>query len=457
MTSNELKLSAPVPSEIRLAELIGALSHALDMTEGQPRGHSVRCCWIGFSLGQSIGYTQEELSDLFYALLLKDLGCSSNAARICQLYLADDLAFKQDFKLIDGSLSQALRFVLGHTGLSANMADRFRAIITILRNGGEISRELIEARCHRGADIARAMRFSPAVCDAIRNLDEHWDGRGKPAGHDRRNIPQMAQIALLAQVADVFFMSSGRQAAVQEIASRSTTWFDPTLVDVFGSLADDDGFWATLKSPDLAARVMALEPQDILRTADDAYLDDVALAFAKVIDAKSPFTSGHSERVAVYTDLIAEALGESAATRRMLRRAALLHDIGKLGISNTILDKPDKLTEEEFAVVRMHPIHSGNILSAIPAFAEIATIGLQHHEKLDGTGYPHHLAAAQIARETRIVTVADIFDALTADRPYRKAMDADKALALMSRDVGTALDQDCFAALSKTMQQAIAA
>jgi HD-GYP domain-containing protein (c-di-GMP phosphodiesterase class II) len=445
------------PPQLRLAELIGALSHALDMTEGQPKGHAVRCCWIGIHLGMALGYTKTELSDLYYALLLKDLGCSSNAARICQLYLANDLDFKKDFKLIDGSLPQALRFVLGHTGLSAPMAERFRAIINILRNGGEISRELIEARCHRGADIARMMRFSPTVCDTIQNLDEHWDGRGKPEGRERRAIPQGAQIALLAQVADVFSTSLGRHAAVKEVQARSTTWFDPSLVEVFEALAEDDVFWDGLAAPDIGARVMELEPQDVRRNADEDYLDDVALAFARVVDAKSPFTAGHSERVAIYADLIAEALGEAAPKRRMLRRAALLHDIGKLGISNSILDKPERLTAAEFDAIKTHPLHSGEILSAIPAFAEIAVIGLQHHEKLDGTGYPHGLKADQIPQETRIVTVADIFDALTADRPYRKAMGVDQALAIMAKDVGSALDSACFAALRKAMQQAIAA
>jgi HD-GYP domain-containing protein (c-di-GMP phosphodiesterase class II) len=443
--------------DLRLAELIGTLSHALDLTEGQPRGHSQRCCWIGFQLGQSIGFNQQELSDLYYALLLKDLGCSSNAARICQLYLADDRKFKQDFKLIDGSLPQALRFVLGHTGLTSSMSDRFRAIVNILRNGGEIARDLIEARCHRGAEIASLMRFSPEVCDTILRLDEHWDGSGKPEGLDRRNIPQPSQIALLAQVVDVFFMSNGRAAAVKEIEARANSWFDPSLVDVFLALADDDEFWDVLGSPDLGRRIMTLEPNDIRRTADEAYLDDVALGFAKVVDAKSPFTSGHSERVAVFADLIADGLRMPAPRRRSLRRAALLHDIGKLGISNSILDKPAKLTDEEFAIIKNHPVYSGEVLFGIMAFQDIAEVGLSHHEKLNGTGYPHGIRGDQISLETRIVTVADVFDALTAERPYRAAMPISQALSIMTKEVNTAFDPDCFDALSRTMKEAVAA
>lgn len=383
-------------NEIRLAELIGALSQALDMTEGQPRGHCIRVCWIGFNLGKAIGYSADELSDLYYTLLLKDLGCSSNAARICQLYLTDDQAFKRDFKLMNGSLPQALRFVLGHTGLTASTADRFRA------------------------------------------------------------IDQSSQIALLAQVADVFYMANGRDAAMREIEARSTTWFDPTLVDVFAALADDDAFWATLAAPDLKAQVIALEPQDLHRTADEDYLDDIAQAFAKVIDAKSPFTSGHSERVALYTDLIAENLGETRPNRRKFRRAALLHDIGKLGISNTILDKSSKLEADELLVMRQHPVFSRDILASLPVFADMAQVGLCHHEKLDGSGYPYGLSGSQISRATRIVTVADIFDALSAARPYRPALPLPQVFAIMAADAGTALDADCFAALTRSMQKAAA-
>jgi putative nucleotidyltransferase with HDIG domain len=439
-------------TSIRRAELIAALSHALDMTEGQPRGHCIRVCWIGMQLGKSLNMSPWELIELYYTLLLKDLGCSSNAARICQLYLTDDHAFKSDFKLIDGSLSQALRFVISHTGLESGMAERFRAIINIMRNGGEISRELIEARCTRGAEIARTMGFGDDVAKAIQCLDEHWDGRGKPEGLARRNIPLASQIALLAQVADVFFMSAGRDAAVREIQNRANTWFDASLVEVFMAMAEDDDVWAVLQSPDLLQQVLALEPEEHVARADDDYLDRVAKGFAMVVDSKSPFTAGHSQRVAVYADVIAEQMGLDANHRRWLRRAALLHDIGKLAISNTILDKPGKLTDAEFAAIKTHSRLSAEILSGIPAFQDIVAVAGGHHERLDGKGYPFGLAGDAISLETRIVSVADVFDALTADRPYRKAMPVAEALAVMAREVGTAFDGKCFDALKQALQ-----
>ena len=237
--------------KIRLAELLGALCHALDMTEGQPEGHCIRCCWIGVKIGQEIGLDERRLWELYYTLLLKDLGCSSNAARICQLYLTDDLTFKHDFKQIDGSLPQALRFVLSHTGLKAGLAERFRAIINIFQNGGEIARELIETRCHRGADIARKMRFPEAVALGIQNLDEHWDGGGKPTGARGVDIPLYAQIALLAQIVDVFHAGSGAEAAQREVKHRSGTWFNPVLAMAFERVAASADFWDMLRSENL--------------------------------------------------------------------------------------------------------------------------------------------------------------------------------------------------------------
>ncbi len=409
---------------------------------------------MGTQIGLKLKLWPDELSDLYYTLLLKDLGCSSNAARICELYLADDISFKRDFKLIDGSLPQALRFVLGHTGLESSMAERFRAIINILKNGGEISRDLIEARCHRGAEIAQRMRFSKAVCDGIQNLDEHWDGSGKPEGRKGKDIPLFSQVALMAQVADVFCVSNGPEAARREVQNRSGSWFDPALMAAFLEAQAEDGFWDVMREEELSALVLDLEPAKATRYADEAYLDEVATAFAQVIDAKSTFTRGHSERVAVFTDMIAEEMGFSRDRRRWLNRGALLHDIGKLAISNAILDKNGKLTDQEFAAIKSHPVHSENILASISVFADLAPIAGGHHEKLNGKGYPRGLMGDAINLETRIVTTADIFDALTADRPYRKAMPVSEAYAIMRKDLGTAIDPECFAALQRALARA---
>jgi HD-GYP domain-containing protein (c-di-GMP phosphodiesterase class II) len=439
--------------QIRLAEIIEALSKALDLTEGQPPGHCIRACYIGTHIGREIGMVDSELQELYYTLLLKDLGCSSNAARICELYMADDLSFKRDFKLVDGSLSQVLRFVLGHTGMQAGLAERFRGILNIMQNGGKIATDLIQTRCQRGAEIARQMRFSEGVASGVLSLDEHWNGGGKPVGIAGEEIPLYSRIALLSQVADIFQMSAGRDAAIAEIAKRADGWFDPALCQAFARVAAREEFWTTLRSDELETIVLESEPGQQAIMADDDYLDDIAAAFARVIDAKSPYTSGHSDRVALFTDLIAEEMGIDEEGRRLLRRAALLHDIGKLGVSNSVLDKPGKLDDEEWGAMKRHAEFSEMILSHIGAFADLAKIGGAHHERLDGKGYPRGLTAEEIPMEVRIVSTADVFDALTADRPYRAAMPISKAFDILWEGSGQSHDPICIEALQRALRK----
>ena len=194
---------------------------------------------------------------------------------------------------------------------------------------------------------------------------------------------------------------------------------------------------------------------------DEDYLDDIAAAFAQVVDSKSPYTSGHSERVTLFADLIAEQLGFSAEQRRWLKRAALLHDIGKLGVSNSILDKPGKLDRRRMGGDAERTRRSARrSCRASRRSANSPPIAGAHHERLDGKGYPRGLKGDQISLETRIMTTADIFDALTADRPYRAAMPVDKALSIMAEMVGTAIDPVCFDALRaalKRVEPAVAA
>lgn len=443
----------PDAKTLDLTELLAALSQALDITEGQPVGHSARCCFIGTRVGEELRLAEADQQDLYFTLLLKDLGCSSNAARICELYLADDLSFKRDFKAIGDSLPQVLRFVLSHTGMRAGMAERFRAILTIVQNGGTIARDLIETRCQRGAAIARQLRFSEAVAAGIQSLDEHWNGGGKPSGLRGPEIPLFSRIALLAQVVDVFHHTGGRTAAVAEITRRRGTWFDPDVVDAFLRAANQPNFWSTLADANLPRLILTLPPARDAALVDDDYLDDIAAAFGEIVDSKSPYTAGHCSRVALFADLIAAELGMSHHDRRWLNRAALLHDIGKLGVSNAVLDKAGKLDEAEWTEMRQHAVYSEEILSRIAAFAEIARIGGAHHERLDGKGYPRGLRGDEISFETRIVTTADFFDALTADRPYRAAMPLSKALTIMEEAEGTAIDPMCLAALKSALRR----
>jgi putative nucleotidyltransferase with HDIG domain len=421
-----------------LSGVIGALSHALDIAGGQPSGHAVRSCLIGMRVAAEIDLDAAERSDLFYALLLKDAGCSANANRMAALFETDDRAAKASAKLVDWNDRRAtLLWSLRTVAPGARLRRRI-AVLRNLRSEGDVARSFVEARCDRGAEIARMLFLSEETAAGIRSLDEHWDGGGLPDGLHGQEIPLCARIALLAQTVEVFHTSGGVSAARGIAQRRRARWFDPTLVDAFLSFCDDRDFWAQLESPD----VSRWEPPDHAIAVDEARLDRIAEAFARVIDAKSPFTARHSERVAEIADGIASVLGFEAEERVTLRRAALLHDIGKLAISNRILDKPGKLTAEEFLEIQSHPVHTRNILERAPCFVPLADLAANHHERLDGSGYPRSLSAQQLDLAMRVLAVADVYEALTADRPYRPPLALAEALEIIDRDVPQRLDPE---------------
>jgi putative nucleotidyltransferase with HDIG domain len=430
-------------AEIALSGVIGALSHALDIAEGQPPGHAVRSCLIGMRLAAELDLDATERSDLFYALLLKDAGCSANANRMAALFAADDRSAKATSKLIDwtdrrAALLWSLRTVAPGQGLRRRIE-----VLRGVRDEGDVTRSFMEARCDRGAEIARMLFLSEPTAAAIRSLDEHWDGRGLPDGLRGEEIPLAARIACLAQTVEAFHADGGVKAAGAVARRRRGRWFDPALVDALLSFCGDREFWAQLENADISR----WEPPEVAIAADDARLDRIAEAFARVIDAKSPFTARHSERVAEIADGIAAVLGFDADERRIMRRAALLHDIGKLAISNRILDKPGKLSDEEFRAVQTHPVHTLSILRRAPCFAELADLAANHHEKLDGSGYPRSLDAGELDLPMRVLAVADVYEALTADRPYRGPLPLEQALAIIDRDVPDRLDAEVRAAL----------
>ncbi|AOU97186.1 metal-dependent phosphohydrolase [Acidihalobacter yilgarnensis] len=438
--------------DLRLSEVIGALSHALDMTEGQPPGHCLRCCWIGMHIGAEMALSGTERADLYYTLLLKDAGCSSNAARLWELYGGDDRLIKEDFKRIDSqSILQLGRFVLNHAAPSAALRERFHRVLNLVRHGNDLATELVATRCERGADIALQLGFSAAVADGIRSLDEHWNGQGRPRGLIGEAIPLQARIALIAQVIDVFHLSGGPDAALAEVRGRAGQWFDPALTAALERVSRQPGFWMGLADAGIPQRVADLEPAESVMLVDEDRLDGIAAAFGQVVDAKSPYTYGHSARVARFAEAIASRFELPPARRRWLRRGALLHDIGKLGVSNGVLDKPGALDANEWEQMRAHARYTEEILARIGLFGELAKVAGAHHERLDGKGYPHGLMAEEISLETRIITTADIFDAITAERPYRGAIPVPEALRIMRSQIGNALDGCCLDALESVL------
>lgn len=443
------------PGTIDIHDVVASLSYALDLVEGQPEGHALRTCMLGMRLGEQLALDSEARSALFYALLLKDLGCASNAAKVCYLFGGDEHAVKRDFKTTNWNrLSETAAYVFRNVSVSGSVRERVTRVCRLVFRGQNHARELVQIRCDRGASIARFLGLPEETCEAIRRLDEHWDGSGHPDGYRGTGIPLLARILSVAQTTDVFVSRDGVAAAMDVARRRSGTWFDPDVVRALESLESDERLWTDLSAVDQRRLLEEFQPATVFLRNDDATLDRVCQAFAQVVDSKSPWTGRHSQRVADIAAGMADERGFGVAECRTLYRAGLLHDIGKLGVPNCVLDKAGPLTDEEFAHMRRHPLYSQQILDRVPCFEEVVDLAAHHHEKLDGSGYPFGVTGERLSASARILIVADMYEALTASRPYREAMDVERVHRIFDEAAGRTLCADAVEALWRTVGSA---
>ena len=237
------------------------MSYALDLTEGQPRGHAARSCLLGMRIAEEIQLDADERSDLFYALLMKDAGCSSNAARVFQLFGGDDQNAKRGLWERDWrKWGEMIAYALEYTEPEGSPLERLRRLSALAIASSQ--RKLFEIRCDRGATIARALGLSERTAVAIRAMDEHWDGGGYPKALRRNEIPLYARIVGLAQVVEIYWRRGGVGDALQVVRERRGQWFDPALVKAFCSLRPEDRIWSDLRSEPLSDAIAAAEPTE---------------------------------------------------------------------------------------------------------------------------------------------------------------------------------------------------
>lgn len=435
-------------SRVPLADVLAALSRALDLAEGQLPGHTVRSCVIGMHLGASAGLDDSQLAELYHALLLKDLGCTANAARIAALFGADDQRLKARLRLVNWDDRRRLaREAWRLTKRGAPFVSRLGAFVSIARQD-RLLRSLIAVRAERGAEIAERLGFPSGTVDGIRSLDEHWDGRGHPTGMQGEAIPIVARVMSIAQTTEMFLVRDGTTPATTMLRERRGRWFDPTLADHAIALLRDDQFCDALLRPEVEQHVLSLMPSAHAHTVDDDGLDLIAQAFAEVVDAKSPYTVGNSARVAHCARAVGVRLGFDAGTQRQLYRAGLLRDLGMLGVSSHIVEKAGPLTFTERAEIEQHPLHTWEVLRRAPGLSTFALLASEHHEKLDGTGYPWRRTEEELEAPARVLVVSDVFVAAMGNRAFREGLTAMDALSILDAQRGLRLDADIVDALA---------
>jgi hypothetical protein len=287
----------------------------------------------------------------------------------------------------------------------------------------------------RGAGLAEELSLPGPVSEAVRSADEFKGG------------PTLSGILHLAQTAEAAHASHGPGAAVSAAEAGSGSRFDPGAAKMFRMIARRESLWRDVARAQ--ARICYLEPRRHKRMAGKERLDQIFSVFADIADGKSCHANGHSAAVAKIAVAIARAIGLRESETATLRHAALLHDLGMLGIPNAILDKPGKLSHEEWLSVKRHPDHSREILRQAPALRHLSEIAGSHHERIDGTGYPRGSHGAQLPLLSRILAVANRFQSLLEQRSYRAALPAERAFAAIRQEAGRSLDADCVAALER--------
>jgi HD-GYP domain-containing protein (c-di-GMP phosphodiesterase class II) len=431
-------------ASVRLAELVAALSLGIDLGFGQPMEHVLRQCLIALRLAERIGLDDEQRADVYYTALLVNVGCHTDAHEQAK-WFGDDIELKSgkyDHEL--GSLrgaAAAFRLI----GSGNPPLHRFRIALEFMLAGHRDVDSMVSEHARIGRLLGEQLNLSPAVLTALGGAYEQWNGKGWPGELKGDDVPLAARLAQLAEFSEVAHRLGGVEAAKEVARERAGKQFDPSLADLMCS--DAELILAGLDGIGTWDAVIDAEPGLALVLSGEQF-DDALLAIANFVDLKSPYTLGHAGAVA---DLVAEAgtrLGLPESEVRTLRRAGLVHGLGRLGVSNAIWDKPGPLGAGEWERVRIHPYLTERMLHQSGSLAPLAAIAVALRERLDGSGYPRGLSGSAISRPARILAAADAYQAMREPRPYRPARSPEEAAAELRADVKAGrLDADAVEAV----------
>jgi HD-GYP domain-containing protein (c-di-GMP phosphodiesterase class II) len=435
--------AAPTTGRVRLAELMAMISLGTDLGLGQPMEHVLRQSLIALRLADRLGLDEATRGVVYYVSLIAWVGCHVDAYEQAK-WFGDDLALKGETHPMDIASLGARARVLSRVGTGRGLLERGRMGVRFVGDGLR-PREAIENHSLAANALAAALGLGSEVREALSQTFERWDGKGVPAEAKGDEILLPARLVNLADVVEVFHRAGGIDAAIAAARERRGTQFDPALVDLFCADAPQvlDGLDGMATWP----AVIDAEPALEIVLSDEA-LDSALEAIADFTDLKSPWTIGHSRAVADLAYAATGAYGMSDGDARLVRRAGLVHDLGRLGVSNAIWDAPRPLTAAELERVRLHPYLTERMLASSAALAPLGAIAVQHHERLDGSGYPRGLSGDALTPAGRILAAADAYHAMTEPRPHRGARSAEEAAAeLRSGARGGLFDGDAVEAV----------
>jgi HD-GYP domain-containing protein (c-di-GMP phosphodiesterase class II) len=419
------------------------------MASGVPMETSLRTAVVAARLARLLRLVRDDIASAYYTALLRHLGCTSFAHEAAGFAEGDDHSLLSTFEAIDPSRRaaitvQAVRRLASHASLPARVLAVAKAL-----TAPSLGSALARAQCDQAVALAFDLGMGDATTRALGQVYERFDGSGHPGHVAGKTIELAARVLHVANVVEILHRHGGRTRATDEVRARRGGHLDPELCAAF--LADADSFWPDLEAPSVWEAYVEAEPPPA-RVVEGDRLDAVAVAFGRYSDLKSPWRLGHSRSVADLAATVAQAGGLAGTEIEALRRAALLHDIGIVCVENGVLDKRGPLNAAEWERVRLHAYYAERILERVPALAPAGWLAGAHHERCDGSGYPHRVASAGVTRSARILACADVYTALCEARPHRPPLHAAEAARVMRDEARTG--RLCSRSVEETLEAA---
>ncbi len=410
---------------IRAAEVVGALSLATDLGTGQPLEHALRTAVLAVRLGELAGASAQDLSDTYYVALLHASGCTSNGHEALQLY-GDDIAHRAAFFLIDPTNpAEVLAFYRANVGVGRPPEVRAALIEDAIANAGPRARDAFATMCEVAQRFAGWLDLGSSIQAGLEYVFARWDGRGFP---DARGdaIPLPMRLVHVARDISLFLSAAGPDEAQAVVERRTDAAYEPRLAGL--AVRNFDDLLAELDETRMWEQALESEPFPQVSIGGER-VDAAFTAIAALTGLKSPWLREHSTGVAELAEAAAWRTGLPAASVALVRRAALAHDLGRVGVSNAIWEKPGRLGFGEWERVRLHPHFTERAFAQSTALAPIGILAGTHHERLDGSGYHRGTRGPALDQAARVLAAADSYSAMREPRPYRPALDAAAAEA----------------------------
>jgi putative nucleotidyltransferase with HDIG domain len=426
-------VQAAPPDRLRLAELISALSLATDLGMGQPMSQAQRTCLLALAIGRVLAFPERDLADTYYTTLLRCVGCTSDSHEFVEFAGGDDVGFRRMLAgVANGTPDEVAPHIVRHLTAARVGGDVGARVQDALGSRTGVAAQSMTAHCEVGSMLAARLGLGESVCNAMRHAFERWDGHGFPDGQSGDEIPPAVRLAVLARDIEVLTRLHGVDSARHVLQQRRGHAHDPRGVDAF--LQHGDRMLVEIEGCDTWSELLRREPCGPLWIDADR-VDDALTTFADFADVKMPCTFGHSRGVARLAEAAARTLGFDNRDLTRVRRAGLLHDLGRAGISNAIWEREGPLSMDQREHVRLHAYYTERILTCCEMLRPLGTLAGTHHERLDGSGYHRGSRAGDLDRATRVLATADTCQAMLQPRPHRPARTLDQAAQELRREV----------------------